>query len=177
MFQFQKNPCHTCGFPRLSMLISYEVLKVMMSFCFLLCIPPLLSVENLQTLASSTVWARLEFVQQPQAVSVSALLAPTERSRHSWTQSQHCTGQRSARRPQRDSFVLSQRTDWLIYNLAACSLLDLPWESRAEVNIVLKSYPRQPSCYDCRWNLWHQVSRDSLRHGPWRGFSSCITTL
>ena len=112
----------------LNFIMIFNSKKTVRSIFFSLCIPPLLSVENLQTLAASTVSARLEFVQQPQAVSVSALLAPTERSRHSWTQSQHCTGQRSARRPQRDSFVLSQRTDCLIYNLAACSLLDLPWE-------------------------------------------------
>ena len=42
------------------------------------------SEGNLQTLAASTVLARSEFVQQPQAVAVSALLAPTVRSRHSW---------------------------------------------------------------------------------------------
>ena len=52
-------------------------------------VSPLVSVGNLQTLAASTVSVRREFVQQPQAVSVSALLAPTERSRHSWDQSQH----------------------------------------------------------------------------------------
>ena len=42
------------------------------------------SEGNLQILAASTVLARLVLVQQSQAVSGSALLTPTVRSRHTW---------------------------------------------------------------------------------------------
>ena len=49
-----------------------------------MCIPPLVSVGNLHTLAASTVSAKVESVQQPQAVAVSVFLAPTERSRQAW---------------------------------------------------------------------------------------------
>ena len=78
----------------LNFIMIFNSKKTVRSIFFSLCIPPLLSVENLQTLAASTVSARLEFVQQSQAVAVSALLAPTVRARHAWTQSRQCSDQK-----------------------------------------------------------------------------------